>query len=78
MAVVYGFITGIQSLPHLLIPQMAGALLGRYWLERRFGRIQWRRKAPVLLAGFACGQGLTGMGSVAIALIARSVAQLPY
>ena len=78
VAVVYGFITGIQSLPHLLIPQMAGALLGRYWLERRFGRIQWRRKAPVLLAGFACGQGLTGMGSVAIALIARSVAQLPY
>jgi len=35
-------------------------------------------RAPVLLAGFACGQGLTGMGSVAIALIARSVAQLPY
>ncbi|MDA0335351.1 MAG: peptide transporter [bacterium] len=78
VALVYGFIKGVQSLPHMLIPEMVGALLGRYWLERRFGRHEWRRRAPVLLAGFACGQGLTGMGSVAIALIARSVAQLPY
>jgi len=78
VALVYGFITGVQSLPHLLIPEMVGALLGRYWLERRFGQHNWRRWAPVLLAGFACGQGLTGMGSVAIALIARSVSQLPY
>lgn len=78
LALVYGFIRGLQSMPHLLIPEMLGACLGRYYFERRFGRERWRRWAPVLLAGFACGNGLIGMAAVAIVLIARSVAQLPY
>ena len=34
---------------------MAGALLARYVLERRFGKARWRQYAPVLFAGFACG-----------------------
>lgn len=78
VGLVYGFIKGLQGLPHTAIPEMAGALLGRCYFERRFGREAWRQRAPVLLAGFACGQGLTGMAAVAIALIARAVAQLPY
>ena len=78
VSLVYGFIRGLQSLPHLLIPEMLGACLGRYYCERRWGRQRWRRWAPILLAGFACGNGLIGMAAVAVALIARSVAQLPY
>ncbi|MEE2658117.1 MAG: peptide transporter [Candidatus Latescibacterota bacterium] len=77
-ALVYGFVSGLQGLPHLLLPQMFGALLARFHLQRRFGTQRWRRWAPVLLAGYACGQGLVGMGSVAVVLISRSVAQLPY
>jgi hypothetical protein len=78
VSLAYGFIRGLQGLPHLLIPEMLGACLGRYYFERRFGRQQWRQWAPVLLAGFACGNGLIGMAAVAVVLIARSVAQLPY
>ncbi len=78
LSFVYGFIRGLQAMPHLLIPEMLGALLGRYYFERRFGRTTWRQWAPVLLAGFACGQGLIGMGASAVVLISRSVSQLPY
>ncbi len=77
-SLIYGFVRGIQGLPHLLIPEMAGALLGRYTLERRFGVTRWRRYAPVLFAGFACGMGLIGMSAVAIALISKSVTRLRY
>ena len=78
VSLVYGFIRGLQSLPHMLILEMLGACLGRYYFERRFGKDTWRRWAPILLAGFACGNGLIGMATVAVALITRSVAQLPY
>ncbi len=78
LAGVYGFIRGLQSLPHLLIPEMLGACLGRYWLQRRLGPEEWSRRAPILLAGFACGQGLIGMAAVGVVLIVRAVAQLPY
>ncbi len=77
-SLMYGFIRGLQSLPHMLIPEMLGACLGRYYFERRFGRETWRRWAPVLLAGFACGNGLVGMAAVGVVLITRSVAQLHY
>ena len=78
ISLVYGFVRGLGGLPHLLIPEMAGALLARYWLEPRFGAQQWRQYAPVLLAGYACGMGLVGMSAVAIALISKSVTQLHY
>ena len=78
VSLVYGFIRGLQGLPHMLIPEMLGACLGRYYFTRRFGDLRWRQYAPVLLAGFACGNGITGMASVAIVLITRSVAQFPF
>jgi len=78
VSLIYGFVRGLSALPHLLIPEMAGALLARYVLERRFGQRQWRQYAPVLLAGYACGMGLIGMSAVAIALISKSVTQIQY
>ena len=75
---IYGFIRGVGQLSHLLIPEMIGALLGRYYFERRFGKQKWRQYAPVLLAGYAAGMGLIGMSTVAIALVSKSVSQLPY
>ncbi len=75
---VYGFIRGMGSLPHMLIPEMFGALLGRFYFARMFGLKQWRLYATVLLAGFACGMGLVGMGGAALAMVVRSVRQMPY
>lgn len=78
VSLIYGFIRGIQGLPHFLIPELIGAFIGRYVMEKRYGTKQWRLYAPVVLAGFACGMGLIGMASVAIALISKSVTQLRY
>ena len=78
VSLIYGFIRGIQGLPHMLIPEMVGAFIGRYYLEKRFGQKTWRQYAPIIFAGFACGMGLIGMSSVAIALISKSVTQLRY
>lgn len=78
VSLIYGFVRGLSSLPHLLIPEMVGALLARYVLEKRFGQRTWRQFAPVLLAGYACGMGLIGMSAVAIALISKSVTQIRY
>ncbi len=75
---VYGTIQGIVSDPAMAFPQFAGALLGRYYMQKVFGRAQWREYTPVLAAGFACGMGLVGMGAVAIRLIARAVTMVPF
>ncbi len=74
----YGLVRGIGSgLTAGLIPQMAGALLSRYFFEKRFG-LRWREYAPVLLAGFSCGVGLVSMFALGCLLISKAVFQLPY
>jgi hypothetical protein len=78
VTLVYGFINGMGMLPHAILPQLAGALLGRLYLERRLGRDTWRRYSVVVLAGYGCGMGLVALGSSAIAMITKSVSTLPY
>lgn len=70
---LYGFISGLGSLPHHLIPEIFGALLGRYYFAKKFGRKLWLRVTPVLYVGFQCGVGLVGMLGAAIALLASAV-----
>ena len=74
----YGLAGGVGAMPHGLVPQFAGALLGRHYFAKRFGLEKWRMYAPVLLAGFSCGMGLMGMSAIALALISKSVSYLPY
>ncbi|MEW6751870.1 MAG: peptide transporter [Candidatus Latescibacterota bacterium] len=74
----YGFIGGLGTWPHFALPQMAGALLSRHWLARRFGEERWSAYAPILLAGYSCGMGLIGMTSVGVVLIAKAVSQVVY
>jgi hypothetical protein len=75
---IYGLIRGLGAgIAAGLIPQMAGALIGRYYFEKRFG-LRWREYAPVLLAGFSCGMGLVSMFSLGCLLISKAVFQLPY
>jgi hypothetical protein len=75
---VYGVVRGLgQSTPHGLILEVVGALLGRFFFLKKYGAM-WRQYAPVLLAGFSCGMGLTGMFAMGFALILKSLGRLPY
>jgi hypothetical protein len=75
---IYGVVRGLgQSTPHGLILEVIGALLGRFYFLKRYGAM-WRQYAPVLLAGFSCGMGLTGMFAMGCALILKSLGRLAY
>ena len=75
---IYGVVRGLgQSTPHGLILEVVGALLGRFFFLKRYGKM-WRQYAPVLLAGFSCGMGLTGMFAMGLTLIIKSLGRLAY
>lgn len=75
---IYGVVRGLgQSTPHGLLLEVTGALLGRYFFLKRYGTM-WRQYAPVLLAGFSCGMGLTGMFAMGFTLILKSLSHLAY
>lgn len=75
---VYGVVRGLgQSTPHGVILEVVGALLGRFFFMKRYGAM-WRQYAPVLLAGFSCGMGLTGMFAMGATLILKSLGRLAY
>ena len=75
---VYGMVRGLgQTLPHGHILEVLGALLGRFFFLKRYGAM-WRQYAPVLLAGFSCGMGLTGMFAMGVTLILKSLGRLAY
>ncbi|HVT10651.1 MAG TPA: hypothetical protein VHE55_00160 [Fimbriimonadaceae bacterium] len=74
----YGFAGGLGLFPANTVPQFLGAWFGRRVMARRYGAENWVRYAPVLLAGFSCGTGLVSMAAIALALIGKAVAKLPY
>ncbi len=75
---IYGVVRGLgQTTPHGMLLEVAGAMLGRFYFLKRYGKM-WRQYAPVLLAGFSCGMGLTGMFAMGFALILKSLGRLAY
>lgn len=75
---IFGVVRGLgQTNPAVVLPEMVGALLGRFYFRRKFGPM-WMKYTPALYAGFVCGVGLVGMMAVAIRLIAKSIAPLAY
>ena len=66
LALFYGaFGGGFLQAPEAMICRVIGALVGRYAIAPRFGKDNWHRAAPVVLAGFGCGVGLLhGIGLV--------------
>ena len=62
---------------HGFILEVVGAFLGRFFFLKRYGTM-WRQYAPVLLAGFSCGMGLTGMFAMGLTLILKSLGRLAY
>ncbi len=75
---IYGVVRGLgQSTPHGVLLEVVGALLGRFYFHKKYGSM-WRQYAPVLLAGFSCGMGLTGMFAMGFALILKSLSYMAY
>ncbi|NLX05288.1 MAG: peptide transporter [Phycisphaerae bacterium] len=75
---IYGFIRGLgQAMPHAIIPQFIGALIGRYYFQRKLG-LKWRQYIPVVAAGFFCGQGLITTVGVGITFLSKAVIQMPF
>ena len=75
---VYGLIRGLgQHQPHALVPEMIGALIGRYYFRRRIGE-KWRQYITVAAAGFGCGMGLITVLSIGVNFLAKSVIKLPF
>jgi len=75
----YGVVQGLtQSLqPHSAFLLLGGALLGRYFFQRRFGK-QWKQYIPVITAGFSCGMGLIAMLAVGVIFLSKAVFQSSY
>jgi hypothetical protein len=78
LLMLYGFVGGLSSIPHMLLPEFIGALLGRYYFAPLIGREKWRRYTPVLAAGFFCGVGLISMIGVAFMLLRGCITPKPY
>jgi hypothetical protein len=74
----YGIVRGLnQTLPFAVLPQFIGALIGRYYFQKKFGR-QWRQYIPVIVAGFSCGVGLISTLGIGVTFLIKSVFQLPF
>jgi hypothetical protein len=75
---LYGTIQGLVGDPASSFPMFAAALLGRFYMQRVFGRERWSNYTPVLAAGYGAGIGLVGMGAVAIMLISKAITMVPF
>jgi len=79
MLLFYGLVQGLGGWPLGGLLTFAGALVSRFYFEKNYDDpTTWRRYATVLLAGYNCGMGLVGMFCAALAMISKSVTQLPY
>ena len=75
---VYGFITGVGAMPHGQILTIVGALLGRFYFQKRYGQTQFLQMAPILVAGYSTGVGLIALIGVALNLIMKAISPAPF
>ena len=75
---VYGMIRGFGELPHQMILEVVGALVGRFYLHKKYGAKNVLRLAPALLAGYYTGVGLIGMATIALRLIKTAISSTPF
>lgn len=75
---VFGMVRGLgQGTPSSIVLELIGALMGRFYFRKRFGEM-WMKYTPVMLAGFSCGMGLTGMVAVAFTILHKMMSPLVY
>ena len=75
---IYGVIRGLGQLPHYMLLEIVGALLGRYYFQRKLGRENFLRMAPTVLAGYFTGVGLIAMATLAMRLMKEAVSSAPF
>lgn len=75
---VYGMIRGIGQLPHFMLLEFVGALLGRYYFQKKYGQTKFLTVAPALLAGYFTGVGLVSMITMALMLIKSAITSAPF
>ncbi len=76
--IVYGFMRGFGRLPHFMVLEVVGAFLGRFYFQKKFGRKEFLKSAPTVLAGYFTGVGLIGMATIALRLIKAAVSSTPF
>lgn len=75
---IYGFIRGLGGIPHILLLEIVGALVGRFYLRKKFGTENLLKMMPILLAGYFTGVGLVSMATIAMNLIQQAVSGAPF
>jgi hypothetical protein len=75
---IYGFIRGVGGIPHTMVLEIVGALIGRYYLQKRYGTSEFLRMIPVVMAGYFTGVGLISMATIAMNLIKQAVSSAPF
>ena len=74
----FGVVRGLgQTAPHTVIPNFLGALIGKFYFERRYKR-EWRKMIPVVSSGFFVGTGLISILSVGFVFLAMAVSTVAY
>ncbi len=75
---IWGYVQGVNGIPHNMILPIIGALLARFYFWGRYGKQQWRQYAMVLGVGAGVGGSLIGMFCTALAMISKAVSSLSY
>lgn len=75
---IYGFVQGVGGMPHGFVPLVIGALIGKFYFDKKLGRKRFLEIMPVLLAGYGTGVGLIALLGVAANLIVSAVSPAPF
>jgi hypothetical protein len=75
---IYGFIRGLGQIPHIMVLEIVGALIGRFYFRKKFGTQNFLRIIPVVMAGYFTGVGLISMATIAMNLIQQAVSGTPF
>ncbi|NLB68097.1 MAG: hypothetical protein GX804_00185 [Lentisphaerae bacterium] len=74
----FGCVRGLgQTAPHSVVPNFIGALIGKLYFEKKYGR-EWRKMIPIVSSGFFVGSGLISMFAVGLVFLAKSVSTMTY
>lgn len=74
----YGIVRGFnQTMPHTVIPEFIGAVLGRFYFQKKYGK-NWKKYIIVISAGYFVGAGLMSMLCVGIVFLSKASGVLPY
>ncbi|MBM4142822.1 MAG: peptide transporter [Lentisphaerae bacterium] len=75
---IYGFVQTVGGMPHAFVSIVIGALVGRFYFQRRFGQKRILEVVPVISAGYGTGIGLIALLGVALNLIVSAVSAAPF